>query len=220
MVMKADQRKRIIARHRHSIWLHGCSPQALYWENQQVQELRFEVLLDCGLAAGDSVLDVGCGFGDLYYYLKARELEVDYTGIDLSPDMIEAAQARTPQAQWAVGDLFDFDPKPQAYDWVMLSGALNEPLQDSGEYLQAILPRLYQTCRKGLALNLLNADYAWAPGQLYTLQPYCPDDVMALLSTLSPYTRLRLDYLPLDASYFIWRDPAFMPTSKNNLNQG
>jgi SAM-dependent methyltransferase len=212
--MQEEQRQRIIKRHSHSIWLYGHSPQALYWESREVQDLRFDVLLECGIESGDSVLDVGCGFADLYHYMRAKGLEVDYTGIDLSPDMIEAAWGRAPELNLFQGDLFDFDPPPQAYDWVVLSGALNEPLQDDGTYLRAMLPRLFSSCRKGLAFNLLNGDYAWSEQQRYSLQAYDPSGIMAQLDTLSPYTRLRTDYLEVDAAYFVWREQRFMPDER------
>ncbi len=209
--MKADQRERIIKRHHHSIWMHGQCPQALYWENREVQEIRFEVLLGCGVKTGDSVLDVGCGFADLYHYMRDKGIAVDYTGIDLSPDMIEIANRRAPALSLFQGDLLDFNPPEKSYDWVLLSGALNEPLQDEGAYLRAMLPRLYSTCRKGLAFNLLNDDYEWTERERYTLQACKPDEIMAQLNTLSPHAMVRIDYLDVDASYFVWRDRQFQP---------
>jgi len=210
--MNDEQRDRIIKRHHHSVWMYGQTPQALYWENREVQECRFEVLLDCGVKTGDSVLDVGCGFADLYYYMQSKGLEIDYTGIDLSPDMIAAARGRAPTLNLYQGDLFDLDPAVQSYDWVLLSGALNEPLQDEGAYLQVMLARLYLVCRKGVAFNLLDADYAWTEQQLCTLQAYDPDEIMVQLAALSDFTDLRRDYLDVDASYFIWRAKQHQPS--------
>jgi len=212
--MKDDQRERIIKRHFHSIWMYGHTPEALYWENREVQELRFEVLLGVGVKSGDSVLDVGCGFADLYRYMRDKGLEVDYTGIDLSPDMIEAAQAKETSLEFFAGDLFDFDPPEKSYDWVLLSGSLNEPLKDDGEYVRTMLPRLYQTCRKGLAFNLLNDEYSWSAQARYSLQAYKPAEIMAQLSKLSPYTESRDDYLPVDVSFFVWREKEFRPDKK------
>lgn len=204
--MKKQQRERIIKRHHHSVWMHGYSPQALYWENRDVQNIRFDVLFECGVKSGDSVLDVGCGFADLYHYMLAKGISTEYTGIDLSPDMIEVAQTKSSDITLFEGDLFDFDPPDKSVDWVMLSGALNEPLQDEGEYLRRIIPRLFRTCKKGLAFNLLNDDFAWPDKDRYILQAYKPDEVMRQLGQLSNKTLLRTDYLDVDASYFIWRE--------------
>ena len=211
--MNNEQRDRIIKRHRHSVWMYGQGPQALFWENRRVQELRFDILLRCGVKAGDSVLDVGCGFADLYHYMENRGLDVDYTGIDLSPDMIDAATMRAPDLKLYAGDMFDFNPPEQAYDWVLLSGALNEPLQDDGAYVQAMLPRLYAACRKGMAFNLLNAEYAWSGQQLCTLQAYRPGEIMAGLGLLSPFTHLCVGYMDVDASYLVWRNEQDQPRS-------
>ena len=186
--------------------MYGPVPQALYWENRHVQELRFDVLLKCGVKSGDSVLDVGCGFADLYHHMKRSGLLVDYTGIDLTPDMIESAKARSPDLNVFIGDLFDFNPAEKSYDWVLLSGALNEPLEDNGAYVEQMIPRLFSSCRKGLAFNLLNADYDWLVKDLFTLQPYQPDEIIKQINKLSPYTDVRTDYLDVDASYFVWRD--------------
>ena len=204
--IKEDQRDRIVKRHRHSIWMHGHSPQALYWANEEVQKIRFDVLLSCGIGSGDSILDVGCGFADLYTHMSQKGLDVEYTGIDLSPDMIDKAKTLLPELSLFSGDLFDFDPPEKSYDWVLLSGALNEPMQDNGEYLKIMLPRLYASCKKGLAFNLLNGDYPWSARELYTLQAFKPDDVLTLIEGLSKSTKVRTDYLDVDASFFVWRD--------------
>ena len=42
------------------------------------------VLAGIGIASGDSVLDVGCGFAELYSWLESHGLAVVYTGIDVS----------------------------------------------------------------------------------------------------------------------------------------
>lgn len=204
--MDENQRLRIIKRHSHSIWLYGHCPQALYWKGSEGQELRFDILLECGVKSGDTVLDVGCGFADLYHYMKKKGLEVDYTGIDLSPDVLAAAKGKGPSLNFFEGDLFDLDPADQSFDWVFLSGSLNEPLKDNGAYVQAILPRMYASCTKGMAFNMLNSEYAWSEQQLHTLQPYDPTEIMAQLNKLSPHTQIRKDYLEDDATFFVWRD--------------
>ena len=209
--MQSKQRQRIIARHKSSLYQHGYGPQSLYWQDGQVQQLRFEVLLRCGIKSGDSVLDVGCGLADLKYYLDERGIEVDYHGVDLSPDLVEAAQTRDPQLSLVVGDLFDLDPPAESYDWVLLSGALNEPLGDNGEYMARCITRMYQVARKGIAFNLLNADYGWSEQQLYQLQPYSPADVIKLLQKLSTDVCSRDDYLETDVSYFVWKSAKFRP---------
>jgi hypothetical protein len=40
------------------------------WKSQQTQEARFNALLAIGNLKGKSILDLGCGLGCLYGYLK------------------------------------------------------------------------------------------------------------------------------------------------------
>lgn len=57
----------------------------------------------------DSVLDVGCGFGRVGASILERWPDVRYTGIDVSPDLIEGARKRLPDSELIVADLAQFD---------------------------------------------------------------------------------------------------------------
>jgi Methyltransferase domain len=73
---------------------YGYDPRTLGW-NIGSQRVRFEALLE-GLRDGDyaSILDVGCGFGDLLDFLRARGWQGRYTGIDLVPELVDEARRR------------------------------------------------------------------------------------------------------------------------------
>jgi SAM-dependent methyltransferase len=60
-----------------------------------------ETLLD-GIAAGDRVLDVGAGLGDLAAAAARRGAIV--TGVDLAPEMVRAARRRHPELTFVEGD--------------------------------------------------------------------------------------------------------------------
>ena len=71
------------AYHDHRIERFGIeASEALGWKNRDSQQHRFEELAQIGDLRGCSVLDVGCGHGDLYPYLQERHGEFHYTGID------------------------------------------------------------------------------------------------------------------------------------------
>lgn len=57
-----------------------------------------------------TVLDLGCGNGRLYQYLKNEAgLKLDYTGLDFCPEFLAIAKERYPQADFVEGDLSHFD---------------------------------------------------------------------------------------------------------------
>lgn len=202
--MTLEKRQRIIDRHRDALLRHGYSANALYWSNRDIQELRFQVLLEIGIPTGSSVLDVGCGFGDLYGFMKRQKIDSNYTGIDLSAELIEKGAEHYPQANFFCGDLFDFKPAPQSYDYVLLSGALNEAMDDAGEYAKRVIKTMYQTCRKRVAFNLLNANDKQIANS-WNLQSFFPNEMLTFCQQLNRNCQLRDDYLDNDFSVFMNR---------------
>jgi SAM-dependent methyltransferase len=71
---------------------------------------RAAVVLALGprLRAGDQVLDLGCGDALVASELTARGL--DYRGIDISPEMVDAARRQNPDLPFEVADSADYDP--------------------------------------------------------------------------------------------------------------
>ncbi len=204
--MTPEHRQRIVERHRDALLRHGVHPNALYWSSRKIQEIRFEVLVEIGISSGDRVLDVGCGFGDLKGFLTGRGLEVDYTGIDLSPDLLQSARRLQPQASLVEGDLFDLDPADGSFDWALLSGALNEQLGDDGAYARRLIARMFAAARKGVACNLLDARNRWVAGRP-DLQSFQPDDMLDYCRGLGAACELRDGYLDNDFTLHLRRLP-------------
>ena len=196
--MKKEQRKRIIDKHRDSLTRYGYHPSALYWSSREIQEIRFRELADIGIETGDSVLDVGCGFGDFNGWFESQGGAIDYTGIDLSHDLLAEAKTRHPDGSFIAGDLFDTKFADQNFDWVVLSGALNEELHDGGAYARRVIERMYALCCKGVAFNLLDARYMRA----HDLQSHQPDEMLTYCRNLCRNCTLRDDYL--DNDFTIW----------------
>jgi len=76
--------------------LNGYSPKTLGWSDKYQQEKRFERFSSHLEIYEKNILDVGCGFGDLYHYLKSKkDYEFNYTGIDINPELIKKAKILT-----------------------------------------------------------------------------------------------------------------------------
>lgn len=197
------QRKRIIERHRDSLKRHGYHPHALYWSGREVQEIRFRVLADIGIAAGASVLDVGCGFADFNDWTARAGRPVRYTGIDLSPDLIAMARERHPELPLYIGELADGGFEPASFDWVVLSGALNEQLHDGGAYAHRMFLQMYALCRSGVAFNLLDGRSL----QTHDLQSLIPEEELAFCRSITPRSKLVQGYLANDFTIYLYREP-------------
>jgi SAM-dependent methyltransferase len=81
---------------------------------------------------GERILDLGCGDGDLTLRIKDRGADV--TGVDSSPDLLEAAQALGLYVQLMDGEKLTFD---QDFDAVFSNAALHW-MRDSRAVLNGV----------------------------------------------------------------------------------
>ncbi|MDN4162927.1 DUF480 domain-containing protein [Nocardioides abyssi] len=88
------------------------------------------------VASGRPVVEAGCGPGHVAAYLAAAG--VDATGIDLTPAMVEQAQARFPDATYAVGDLRRLVRPPAADGWAAVLGWYSLIHLAPGELAEAV----------------------------------------------------------------------------------
>ena len=187
--------------HRQRIREYGTgSPGALGW-HPEGQQIRFKILAQIGDLAHHSVLDVGCGYADLYPFLKQRFAGVAYLGIEQMPELLEVAQARYSHAtdiNLSTGD-FLAAPLPLS-DYVLASGSLNYRHRHPRFIYQAI-EKLFAGCRLGLGFNLLS----WEPAGGGPLAAYDPADIVAFCKTLTPNVVLLEGYWDGDFTVFVYR---------------
>jgi trans-aconitate 2-methyltransferase len=69
-----------------------------------------DLIARIGAAAPSSVVDLGCGPGNLTALLAQRWPGADVSGVDSSAEMIEAARAAAPALSFATGDVRDWRP--------------------------------------------------------------------------------------------------------------
>jgi SAM-dependent methyltransferase len=88
-------------------------------------ELVDGVLDTAGVGAGDPVLEVGCGTGQLTGSLAARA--VDLTAIDIGPSMVEAARRHVddPSVRFHVGAFEDFEAADASFALVASATAIH-----------------------------------------------------------------------------------------------
>lgn len=124
------------ARERYSQRLrqHGPGVLALGWSSQAHQKIRFAAA--ASLIVGKSILDIGCGLGDLLAYLCAMGRRPDsYHGIDILPEFVAEARRRHKDKEgvfFSEGNIFDTDLSTYA-DTVIALGLLNYRLKSEEE---------------------------------------------------------------------------------------
>ena len=101
---------------------HGINYRSLDWGSVGSQQTRFSVLSEIGPLNKRKILDVGCGLADFYDWLLKRNISCDYSGIDITPDMIECAINRFPSLDLHVSSLQDYHALDHSFDYVFASG--------------------------------------------------------------------------------------------------
>ncbi len=183
---------------------HGIDVRSLNWGSQKSQYLRFEVLNEVGPLAGSTVLDVGCGLGDFLLWLQRARIQADYSGIDMTPAMIELAKRRMPDGKFQVANLL-VQPGllQQQYDFVFASGVFTHRQQNPTAYLRDMVRAMFALCRRALAFNSLSL---WASqqdaGEFYA----DPLATLEFCRTLTPWVTLRHDYMPHDFTIYLYRE--------------
>lgn len=155
---------------------YGETPRGVDWNGEEGQLLRFQQLSKIIQAQGPfSVNDIGCGYGKLYDFLCTSYELFHYVGIDVSEDMICAAQRRY-QDRNNASFLVDYQPGNIA-DYSMASGIFNVRLgRSEGEwrsYLESTLNVLDKYSRCGFSFNCLTyySDVDKMRGDLYYPDP-------------------------------------------------
>ena len=100
-----------------------------------------ELLARVGADRPADVVDLGCGPGNLTRLLAERWPGATVTGIDASPQMVEAARRDVPTLQFEVGDLRDWAGSAAEVD-VLVSNATLQWLPDHLGLLPALLDRV------------------------------------------------------------------------------
>jgi SAM-dependent methyltransferase len=182
----------------------GYDTRSLGIGSRASQEARFQVLAGIGDLRGASVLDVGCGFGDLLGFLEERNVSVRYTGIDIQPAFIEEARRRHPASEFLCAGIEEFPPDHR-FDYVLVSGTFNVRFRnDQEEWVFRMIARMFGMAERGVGINLLSTYYD--EGHFRADMFYCPPErAFALAHEVSHWVVLRHDYLPHDFTLYLYR---------------
>lgn len=187
--------------HRDMAALHGAgSSLALGWLTARDQQVRFEALMGMGDLNGKTVLDAGCGYGDLFAYLSAQYQLAHYYGVEQIPELLDEAVKRYWERANVTFISRNFLNKelPVA-DYVFASGSLNYGSSDPGYIFNAITT-LFEHCRVGFGFNLLHR-----VAENGLLVAYDPEIILAHCHTLSSKVIFKDGYAAEDFTVWVYR---------------
>jgi SAM-dependent methyltransferase len=87
---------------KYCIWEHSSTVRDLYARRCRLEAEEMTCAAQCAellaphAAAGDTLLDAGCGSGYFFHSLRTRSIPVEYFGIDAAPSLVAIGQQLLP----------------------------------------------------------------------------------------------------------------------------
>lgn len=176
--------------------IEGHSIQSVGWKDRASQFLRFDMLFRDYDARGKTILDVGCGLGDLYTFLNEKYGDdFQYIGIDISSKLIDAAMKKhvAKNCRFYHSDITSFTKQyhNEAIDYSVESGMLSFRIGDNEAYAQSVMQEMFNISADGASLNFLSDQVDF---QLEKNFHYDACQVIAWVKSLTRNFNLYQDY--------------------------
>ena len=196
--MDKSELESVLRRYDERLKEFGHDPRTLGWTKGR-HNLRYHILLSQWDLRQASVLDFGCGFGDMYGYSRKIGLDFHYEGIDLNPSLIEAGKKSFPDAVLQARDAFA-EGLPKKYDFILSSGVHNLKLKDNWAFIERTFQLFDENATEGFALNFLSKKVEYELADTYHADP---SRILDLAYEYSNRVILRNDYMPFEFTIFI-----------------
>lgn len=179
----------------------GYDPKTLGWLKGR-QGIRFSALTEIGDLNNSSIVDIGCGFGDLYGFLQHKKYQCRYIGLDLNPELIRYGKMKYPKAKFEVFDI-EKDPISGIYDWAIISGLFNFKRENNLKFIEMMLHKIFNSCRKGVAVDFMTSyvDYK-VKNASYT----SPEQIFKICKKITKRVSIRHDYMPFEFCVYIYKN--------------
>jgi len=193
----------------------GYDAKTLGWGSAEQQEYRFLQTLDHNITfKGKSLLDIGCGFGDYFHFLKEQNSGiVKYTGYDINSDLINEANQKNQDdiASFEMQNILD-QTEENIADIVVMLGVLNFNLKgkmDNLEYSKKFIHKAFQLAKEVVIVDFLSTkltpDYPKEEFVYY----HSPYKILEYAFLLSNNVVLKHNYLAIpqkEFMIFIYKD--------------
>ena len=190
---------------RYNIYRHEI--KTLGWGSQEMQEYRFSQLAKYVNMHDKSLLDIGCGFGDLFNYLEKHDVLLNkYIGWDINYNLIADTRVFSPKASLKVFDIALEKPAKPVANIGCMFGLLNWNLNDrekNYDYSMRLISNAFEAVTDVLVVDFLSsyitADYPKEDIVFY----HDPSVMLSKLYSLTSNVDMIHSYLPIPQKEFM-----------------
>ncbi len=199
-----------IERYNTRLETYGHDIKTLGWGGDNARQfLRFQVSLELenflNTSKIASVLDVGCGFGDMGGdFMKNNYPNIKYTGVDINSKLIEEGKKKYPELDLRCVDIIE-DNFNEKFDLVCESGIFNFKLQseNQSDYIETMINKMYSLSNCGISLDFMSTFVDFQHDGAFHMNEF---DAIRLAKKFSKRVVLRNDYLDFEYAIYILKD--------------
>lgn len=185
---------------------HGVGPKSLSWGSRGAAHQRFRQMWAEIDFNNKSVLDVGCGFGEMARFLTKRYSNVKYSGVDIIEEFVTEASQNFPNLDFETRDYFN-NPIDKKYDIVMASGTLNSDLgskKENMKFRKSAIKVMFEHSKRICVFNMLGAHPAPETGEKSNVWYADTLEILEYCMSLTRRVILRANYHPRDFTIFMY----------------
>lgn len=204
--------KEMIERYSNRYNKMGYDVKTLGWGTSEQQMLRFnEALNEIDFTDIRTVLDIGCGFGDLLATIIGRGIQLDkYIGWDVNPDLIQEArriwEGNEAANEFNVVNITEANLESEIADAGIMLGVLNLNLKekyDNYAYSELFIKKAFKCVRKLLVVDFLSEQNTDSYPKEDFVFYHDPARILSFAFTLTPNVLLKHDYKPIPQKEFM-----------------
>ena len=211
----SDQMKKdyfTIAEHYRSCFeKFGDSHKGVDWPNLEDAEKRYSVMMS--VIPDDlqvRVLDFGCGLGHLLEHIENQSFSnVNYTGLDINQESIDACLKKFPEHKFLCGDILGdgLEELEETYDVIIINGVFTVKrdlsFEDMWSFVKSCISILWEYTNNRMIFNVMSSHVDWEREDLFHL----PIDLLAdfLCEKISRDFVIRNDYQLYEYATIIYK---------------
>lgn len=206
MIDERDRQK-IVQRYAKRFGQYGVDLRTLNTGDKKGYRIQHEVHAAVGPMDGKTVLDIGCGLGYYYEFLRERGFAGNYIGYDLVPQFIESNRQRYPEAKFEVRDVSSDGIADEA-DYIVMCQVFNNKYEhvSNVQVVKEALRVAFASARRAVSIDMLSSHVNYEEPHL---DYFSPEEMFTYGKSLTRFVDLRHDYLPYHFTLVLYRDSSF-----------
>lgn len=152
------------------------------------------------------VLDIGCGIGRFYDFLKKIGRRCRYTGYDLVPEYLARCRDLYPEIRVEERNILD-QPLQEEFDTIVASQVFNHRYGQAKnlDVVRSMLENAFSHCRMSVSIDMLSTYVDYEENHLFY---YPPEKVFQMAKSITQRVVLRHDFAAFEFCIQLYRPGA------------